>query len=61
MTKSGIFYVDTMNLDGEINLKEKCTLLDIINEKDLNLLNGEIRCEASNENLEKWEAQVFYR
>lgn len=30
--KSGIVYVDTMNLDGETNLKEKTCALDYFNE-----------------------------
>jgi phospholipid-transporting ATPase len=34
--KSGIVYVDTMNLDGENNLKERMVLLENLDEKKLN-------------------------
>ena len=54
--KSGVVFVDTMNLDGETNLKEKYSMNENFNEEILNLLKGEILCEAPNENLEKWEA-----
>lgn len=56
--KSGVVYVDTMNLDGETNLKEKYTIFENLNEDKLVLLNGEIRCDQPNENLDKWDARL---
>jgi P-type E1-E2 ATPase len=43
--KSGVVYVDTMNLDGETNLKEKNSLLEELDEKRMNLITGETRCD----------------
>ena len=53
---SGVVYADTINLDGETNLKEKNALRDDYDEAQLQKINGEIRCETPNENLEKWDA-----
>ncbi len=58
--KSGVVYVDTMNLDGETNLKEKNSLLEELDEKRMNLITGETRCDQPNENLDKWEAKVTF-
>ena len=33
--KSGLVFVDTMNLDGETNLKEKTALIEKFKEKSL--------------------------
>lgn len=51
-------YVDTMNLDGETNLKEKHVF-----EKDmveLNMLEGNVVCDLPNESLDDWDANVSY-
>lgn len=58
--KSGVVYVDTMNLDGETNLKEKNSLFEDIDEEKLMYLNGEIICDYPNENLEKWDARLLF-
>ena len=57
---SGIAYVDTLNLDGESNLKEKGSIPKIqeISDEDLLNFDGEIHCEGPNENLEKWDANI---
>jgi len=54
---NGICYIDTKNLDGEIHLKEKiCVeLLKEINEDELSNIQGNIKCDAPNENLNLWE------
>lgn len=49
---SGILYVDTMNLDGETSLKDKHAFLKDFSERKLPLINGMIRCDKPNENLE---------
>jgi P-type E1-E2 ATPase len=57
---SGIAFVDTLNLDGESNLKEKTSLPKIQDISDEDILNfdGEIYCDVPNENLEKWDANI---
>lgn len=56
----GQAFVDTLNLDGESNLKEKLTVPKIQELSDDNVLNfdGEIHCDIPNENLEKWDANI---
>jgi P-type E1-E2 ATPase len=39
---SGLVFVDTMNLDGETNLKEKVSLKETFDEKDIPTFWGEI-------------------
>ena len=57
---NGIAYVDTMNLDGETNMKEKLAMPQIQELSDNNVINfaGEIICDIPNENLEKWDANI---
>lgn len=52
---SGLVYVDTMNLDGETNLKEKSAMLERLNMKKLFEIQGDITCDQPNESLEFWE------
>ena len=59
--KSGVVFVDTMNLDGETNLKERMALHECLDERRLPFIQGEIKCDAPNENLERWECQINYR
>lgn len=54
--KSGLIYVDTMNLDGETNLKEKIAILETINESKLAEFTGNIVCDLPNESLEFWSS-----
>ena len=57
----GVCYVETKNLDGETNLKEKYvfakdyTLIRIANE-----LKGEIVCDMPNESLDEWDGNIHY-
>lgn len=55
--QNGYCYIDTKNLDGETNLKEKACLEEF---KNLNLseLMGNIECDAPNENLSSWKGKV---
>jgi len=57
---SGTVYVDTINLDGETNLKDKSAMLENFGDKKLVLLNGLIKSELPNENLEKWDGLVMF-
>jgi phospholipid-transporting ATPase len=57
---TGMCFVDTMNLDGETNLKDKLTpkITNELDEKDLLALKGFILCEKPNEILEKWDSNL---
>jgi phospholipid-transporting ATPase len=62
--ESGYCFVDTKDLDGETNLKEKqiCTeLRNIFNQTTREILSstGVVECEPSNEFLESWEGTVI--
>lgn len=57
---SGVAFVDTLNLDGETNLKDKTALLENFEDRRLALINGMIKCEYANENLEKWEGLIMF-
>lgn len=52
---NGYCYIDTKNLDGESNLKEKSAIEEYKNVSDLNSINGQIKCDASNEHLHMFE------
>ena len=58
--ESGIVFVDTMNLDGETNLKEKIAPRDMnhLEEKDILISNGSITCDSPNEFLDKWDGNI---
>jgi hypothetical protein len=51
-------FVDTMNLDGETNLKEKMVPLGLkeVEKEKLILSSGNVICNLPDENLEKWES-----
>ena len=51
-----MIFIDTMNLDGETNLKPR-KIIDsqIVTTNDLNELNAELHYDSPNENLDKWE------
>ena len=57
-----IVYVDTMNLDGETNLKDKkCFSKDTLSSiKDCAEMTGEVQCDAPNESLEDWDGNVHF-
>lgn len=58
--ENGVAYVDTLNLDGESNLKQKqaMTQLQSLKDEDAWNFDGEIHCDVANENLEKWDSQL---
>lgn len=56
--QSGVVYVDTMNLDGETNLKEKNSLMEEFDERKMTQITGDIRCDEPNENLDKWDGKI---
>lgn len=53
--------MDTMQLDGENNLKEKVapTCTNTLNDQEICMLNGgSIVCDTPNENMEKWDGNT---
>lgn len=55
---NGYCYIDTKNLDGETNLKEKSAIEDYKSISDLQSFNGVIKCEKTNENLHSFEGMI---
>jgi phospholipid-transporting ATPase len=59
--EKGVVYVDTMNLDGETNLKEKSSpseIFDVRTEK-IPYLEGTLTCDSPNEFLDKWDGNIL--
>lgn len=58
---NGICFVDTMNLDGETNLKEKIVLKEFhgLEENILYNLKGVCDCDAPNEYIERFDATLL--
>lgn len=59
---SGYCFVDTKNLDGETNLKEKCSVEEFkhMNETNFTDMTGSINCEKPNEFINSWEGIVTH-
>jgi len=55
---TGLVFVDTMNLDGETNLKEKTALLESLEHEEMAELQGEALIDAPNDLLEFWECML---
>jgi P-type E1-E2 ATPase len=57
-----IVYVDTMNLDGETNLKDKqCfSTVTLRSMEDCAAMTGEVVCDAPNESLEDWDGNIHF-
>lgn len=56
-----IIFVDTMNLDGETNLKPKEIAHEMINnDKIIPNIEGTIECDAPNASLEDWDALIKF-
>ena len=56
-----IVYVDTMNLDGETNLKEKYVFSKKFTDLLMTHFHGEVICDQPNESLDEWDANVNFR
>lgn len=54
----GLVFVDTSNLDGETNLKDKSVPIPKLTSEGLFQLNGKIFCDAPNHHLEEWDAEM---
>lgn len=58
--KDDIIFVDTMNLDGETNLKPKVVCNENIHESQVRTIDGTIECNKPDENLDLWDALVTF-
>jgi P-type E1-E2 ATPase len=58
--RSGVCFIDTVNLDGESNLKDKKCYHNIqsMSDRDLCNISGIIKCENPNEQLDYWEGYM---
>lgn len=58
--EKGVVYVDTMNLDGETNLKEKSAPKEThdVREDKIPMLSGTLTCDTPNEFLDKWDGNI---
>lgn len=56
-----IIFVDTMNLDGETNLKPRVIANEMANnEAFISSLQGTIHCDKPNASLEQWDATIKF-
>ncbi len=57
---NGLAFIDTMNLDGETNLKERfaCKDLQDLNDEQILNLDGEMVCDSPNEFIDKWDGNI---
>ena len=58
--ETGIVFVDTMNLDGETNLKEKIATKEIntLSEQQIVGLSGQMVSDSPNEQLDRFDGNV---
>jgi phospholipid-translocating ATPase len=54
----GLVFVDTANLDGETNLKDKAVPIPKLTVESALEMNGKIFCDAPNHLLEEWDAEM---
>lgn len=60
-----IVYVDTMNLDGETNLKEKYPFIQRFNEevlqgRNISNFSGNIICDPPKDSLDEWDGNINF-
>lgn len=60
---NGYCYIDTKNLDGETNLKEKGCLEEFksISLQELGTVEGEISCDYPNEKMTNWKGNLLFQ
>ena len=60
--EKGVVYIDTMNLDGETNLKEKTAPKETYDIRDdmIPRLSGSITWDSPNEFLDKWDGNITW-
>lgn len=60
---TGYCFIDTKNLDGETNLKEKCAIEEFKNTNESNYCDmmGSLDCDKPDENITNWEGILSYK
>lgn len=58
--KNGVCFIDTVNLDGESNLKDKKSVLvtQSLSDYEVCTLNAVIKCDKPNDQLDYWEGYM---
>jgi P-type E1-E2 ATPase len=58
--RSGVCFIDRVNLDGESNLKDKkCHhIIQSMSDRDLCNISGILKCDKPNEQLDYWEGYM---
>lgn len=54
----GLVFIDTSNLDGETNLKDKAIIVPKLTDKRAVELQGKIFCDSPNHLLDEWDAEL---
>ena len=55
----GVIFIDTANLDGETNLKDKSEPIPHITEADALNLTGKLFCDKANHVLDEWDGELI--
>lgn len=55
----GVIFIDTANLDGETNLKEKMEPLAHMKLKEIIAMNGKLFCDRANHILDEWDGEII--
>jgi P-type E1-E2 ATPase len=55
-----VVFVDTMNLDGETNLKEKFAFTKDFKEDQIFKFEGHVVCDRPNESLDEWDGNSHF-
>ncbi len=53
-----VVFVDTMNLDGETNLKEKFVFMKDFNTEQISKFDGHVVCDPPNASLDEWDGNI---
>ena len=56
--EDGVVFVDTANLDGETNLKDKMEPIPGMNEEKAVSMKGNLYCDKPNHVLDEWDAEI---
>jgi len=55
----GVLFVDTANLDGETNLKDKNEPLAILKYEEVISMSGKLFCDRANHILDEWDGEII--
>jgi len=55
----GVLFVDTANLDGETNLKDKNEPLASLKIEEVMTMGGKLFCDWANHMLEEWDGEII--